>query len=92
MKITRWERYWNRNNLDMLWGEGEPARHLRYLSQAILFKKLRFLINHAHLRVIVKCYNQGLFANDNDVLHVVYNEIVQRGLRDTPYFNWVRLW
>lgn len=60
-------------------------RRLRGLSRALLLKKLQFLINHAYLRDIMKCYNQGLFADDSDILCIIYNEIVHRGLRDAPY-------
>ena len=60
-------------------------RRLRYLSREILFKKLQFLINHAHLRDIMKCYNQGLFTDDRDILRIIYNEIAHRGLHDAPY-------
>ena len=60
-------------------------RRLRNLPRAVLIRKFRFLINNAHLRDIVKCFNQGLFAHNRDVLRIVYNEIVQRGLRDAPY-------
>lgn len=62
-------------------------RRLRNLSRVFLLRKLQFLINHAHLRIIVKCYNQGLFTNDRDILRIIYNEIVQRGLRDKPYYK-----
>ncbi|KAH0949871.1 hypothetical protein HN011_001994 [Eciton burchellii] len=58
---------------------------LQDLSRFGLLKKLQFLINHSNLRMIVKCFNQRLFANDPDILCVLYNEIVQRGLQDTVY-------
>lgn len=55
------------------------------LSRKGLLQKLRFLINHLDLRMIVRCFNRGLFADDPDILSIGYNEIVRRGLRDTVY-------
>jgi len=59
--------------------------HLRSLSRKGLLQKLRYLINHLDLRIIVKCFNRGLFADDPDILSIAYNEIVRRGLRDATY-------
>lgn len=60
-------------------------KHLRNLSCEGLLCKLRFLVNHLDLRTIVKCFDRGFFANDPDILSIVYDEIVQRGLRDAMY-------
>jgi hypothetical protein len=59
--------------------------HLRGHARQTLLKKFKFLINHSTLRNIIKCFNYGLFAGDRDILHIVYNEIVQRGLQNTAY-------
>lgn len=55
------------------------------LSRKGLLKKLRFLINHADLRTIVKCFNRGIFADDPGIICIVYDEIVLRGLHNTVY-------
>lgn len=55
------------------------------LSRQGLLQKLRFLINHLDLRTIVKCFKQGLFADDPDILFIGYDEIVRRGVRDMMY-------
>lgn len=55
------------------------------LSRKGLLLKLRYLINHLDLRMIIKCFNRGLFADDPDILFIGYNEIVRRGVRDTMY-------
>lgn len=55
------------------------------LSRVGLLRKLRYLINHLDLRMIVKCFNRGLFADDPDILHIAYGEVVRRGVRDTAY-------
>lgn len=59
-------------------------RRLRKLDRTSLLKKLKFLINHADARILVKCHNKDLF-NDPDVHRIVYEEIVQRGLREADY-------
>jgi len=48
-------------------------------------KKFKFLISHSILCIIIKCFNRGLFGNDRDIFHIVYNEIVQRELQNTMY-------
>lgn len=58
---------------------------LRGLSRKALLKKLRFLLNHSDLRTIVRCFNQGVFIGGTDILCVVYDEIVLRGLHNTAY-------
>ncbi|KYN43965.1 hypothetical protein ALC56_01503 [Trachymyrmex septentrionalis] len=58
---------------------------LHQLSRKGLLKKLKLLINHLDLRMIVKCFNRKLFADDPDILSIGYNEIVRRGVRDTVY-------
>lgn len=58
---------------------------LQSLSRIGLLKKLRFLINQSGLRTLVKCFNRKLFPEDPDILRILYNEIVQRGLQDTLY-------
>jgi len=58
---------------------------LHQLSRKGLLKKLTLLINHLDLRMIVKCFNRKLFADDPDILSIGYNEIVRRGVRDTVY-------
>ncbi|EZA47690.1 hypothetical protein X777_15438 [Ooceraea biroi] len=58
---------------------------LQSLSRNGLLRKLQFLINHSDLRTIVKCFNRRLFANDPDILCILYNEIVRRGLQDAVY-------
>lgn len=55
------------------------------LSAASLLKKLRFLINKSDLRTIVRCFNHGIFTDDPDVICLVRNEIVSRGLGHTVY-------
>lgn len=59
--------------------------HLRSDSRQTLLKKFKFLINHTTLRNIIKCFNRGLFSGDRDILHIIYNEIVRRGLHNTAY-------
>ncbi|XP_039309882.1 uncharacterized protein LOC120358725 [Solenopsis invicta] len=59
--------------------------HLRSDSRQTLFKKFKFLINHTTLRNIIKCFNRGLFSGDRDILYIIYNEIVRRGLHNTAY-------
>lgn len=58
---------------------------LQNLPRKALLKKFKFLINHSALHTIIKCFNRGLFANDRDILHIVYDEIMQRGLQNTAY-------
>jgi len=58
---------------------------LRNLSRKVLLKKFKFLVSHSILRIIIKCFNRGLFGNDRDIFYIVYNEIVQRGLQNTMY-------
>ena len=60
---------------------------LRNLSRKALLKKFKFLISRSGLRIIIKCYNKDLFTDDSDILNIVYNEIVQRGLQNTEYVH-----
>lgn len=59
--------------------------HLCYLSRGGLLRKVRYLINHLDLRMIVRCFDRGLFADDPDILQIAYREIVRRGVRDAAY-------
>lgn len=58
---------------------------LCHLSREGLLAKARYLINHLDLRMIVRCFDRGLFADDPDILHIAYREIARRGVRDVAY-------
>ncbi|XP_011644967.1 double-stranded RNA-specific editase Adar isoform X2 [Pogonomyrmex barbatus] len=59
--------------------------NLASLPRRGLLQKLQFLINHMSLRMIVKCFNYSLFADDPDIFAIIYNEITRRGMRDAAY-------
>jgi len=62
--------------------------YLQNLSRKTLLKNfiIKFLISHSILRIIVKCFNRGLFIN-RDNFHIVYNKIMKHGLQNTAYIQ-----
>lgn len=58
---------------------------LRALKRNGLLRKFRFLINHLDLRTIVKCFNAGLLSTDCDILCILYDELVLRGVANEIY-------
>ena len=74
-----------RHSIIQTFCDNQWCKNLKTLSEAVLIRKLRFIISLCPLRTILYIYKRGIFNNHKKAIYILAEHLKSRNLHNSPF-------